>query len=475
MGKIRMAGMKKYCAFFFAVVCVAATVPAQDYDWEDSGYDWDTEIEEPPDFIDPYAPVIPAPIPVPVAPLPAPVPSTPSRAATGTVPQPEVPDNPVPAEQTDTPKTITLRGQYYTVTSDGGQEDAELLLSEFEQRLKVYNQLFHFDPDAITGPLQVRSIQDAGEYDSHVRTQLGQVPAEAVYIHYNQGNKRELVIHRGGTAEGVADPRSVVPYQAFIQYLRAFIPHPPAWIREGFAIFFNGLIFDPDTKQLRFEENLAWLDTVKILGNHTPELQALLLSDTEEYSSGMNENFQPLAWALASFFLNSGDENYFRSLGEIFMTLSPNTQAEENSRAAVKRLLLWTDFETLTTDYRDYLASRRTFAELIGAGQKAYAAGDRDTAELLFREALTQRPEDGVPYYYLGIMAFEDKKFDRAESFYNSALKYGTDSALVRYALGINTLAAGHTADALRWLEQAAAEAPDRYGEKVGKLLGQLR
>lgn len=484
--------MKKYAAVLLTMLIGIFSLPAQDYgtdgfdyDWDGFEYDWDAIIEEPPDFVDPYAPPpasapAPAPAPAPVpAPTPAPVPAPASAPAPAPVPMPAPGEaqplaEPVYPAEDETPEPEPLRGKNYTVFFDGDEEDAALLLEEMELRMDFYNRLFHFDPAAITGPLQVRSVSDQERYENYVQARLEETPAGAVYIHYNREDRRELVIHRGS-----AEETAMVAHQAFIQYLRAFIPHPPSWMQDGFAIIFSALRFDAPTAELVYNENLTWLDTVKKTGGKAAEIETILLSDTEEYSGGAIENFKPLSWSLASFFLNSGSEDYFRTLTEMFMVLSPGATAAENARAAVKRLTLRTDFETMAADYRNYLASRKSFAELIETGQKAYTAGDRTNAELSFAEALSAQPDRAVPYYYLGLIAYDEKNFPRAEEFYTAALECGADngadSALIQYALGLNAVSSGRNADGIRWLEQAAAAAPERYGEKTRSLIERLR
>jgi tetratricopeptide (TPR) repeat protein len=390
----------------------------------------------------------------------------------------------IPQELPGEPIRYTVQGQYYTVISDGDEAGAAALVKEMELRLGVYNRLFHFDPAAITDALHVRSFGDKETYDEYVLARLGEIPEGAVYIHYSQPERRELIIHRGSYWE-----KSLMAHQAFIQYLHAFIPNPPRWIRDGFAIYFSTLEMDEDSGTLQFEENLAWLDTVKALGPQAPDIPSVLLADSsaqaDAYAAAQAEGgtavpietgvFQSTAWALVSFFLNSKNDDYFRALAEMFMVLSPVASAEENARAAMKRLTLWTDTETLTEDYRNYLRSRKTFTGLITAGQEAYAVKDRLTAEMYFIEALDQRTNHFVPYYYLGLLAFEDNDHERAESLYHSALQYGADEPLVRYALGLNAASAGKTAEAIRWLEQAVQADPVRYKEKAGRIISQLR
>jgi tetratricopeptide (TPR) repeat protein len=479
--------MKKRAALLAMILCGAFSLPAQEYDWDEFGYDdfeydWGAEIEEPPDFVDPYAPAPAAPAPAapapaapePAAPVPAhpaPEPAVPPSAA----PEPwaaepdaaPFPEAPLP-ETPDGPNVV--EGDHYRVFFDGDEADAALLLKELELRMDFYNRLFHFDGERLAGPLQVRSIADAGAYETYVRARLDQAPPGAVYLHYGRPERRELAINRGSEAEA-----AMVAHQAFIQYLRAFVPNPPSWMRDGFAIMFSSLRFDPAAEELAYDENLAWLDTVKKLGSGAAPPRLLMLADTDEYARGGIDNFKPLSWALASFFLNYDTENYFRSLTEMFMVLSPDADAAENSLAAAKRLTLWTDFETLAGDYQNYLESKNSFSGLVEAGQKAYSRGDFEAAEQLFAQARSMRPDHAVPCYYQGLLAYGARDYARAEELYNAALSAGADAALVRYALGLNAVSAGRAADGIRYLEQAAAAEPDRFGEKAAGIIGKLR
>jgi hypothetical protein len=475
--------MKKRVAAIAMMLCGIFPAQAQDYDWDeftydDFEYDWGAEIEEPPDFVDPYAPSPAPPPPAPATPPVAPPPAAPSPppAPAQAAPPPVNPPPPEPApaeapfpEAPAVPEPNIAEGSHYRIVHEGDEADAALLLKELELRLDLYNRLFRFDLKGLAGPLQVKSIADAGAYETYTRSRLGQTPPGAVYIHYNREDKRELVINRGSNTEA-----DMAAHQAFIQYLRAFIPDPPSWMRDGFAILFSSLRFDSAAEELAYEENLAWLDTVKKLGNGAARPERILLADEEDGGSNI-ENFKPLSWALASFFLNGGDEDYFRTLTEMFMALSANAGAAENSRAAAKRLTLWTDFEGLAGDYQNYLGAKKSFAELLEAGQKAYGEGDAELAEHCFAQAQSMRPDSAEPCYYRALLSYNAKNFARAEELYNAALHNGADAALVHYALGLNAVSAGRAEEGIRWLEQAAAAAPDRFGEKANRIIGRLR
>ncbi|MDR0637820.1 MAG: hypothetical protein LBG27_02775 [Spirochaetaceae bacterium] len=363
--------------------------------------------------------------------------------------------------------TVEVRSLYFDVISDSGSYDAETLLRELELRFEVYNRLFRFNVAALPSPLKVRSISNKSEYDHYVMERLGSIRDGAVYLHYQQPDRRELIINRGSTEES-----RMVPHQAFIQYIRAFVSQPPTWMREGFAIYFNTLKFDKAARELRYEENLSWLETVKNLGANGPSLETVFLADLR----GQPEYFQPVSWALVSFFLNAGGNNeYFRTLTESFMLLSDQRSASENAQSVLDRLLRWTNLEQMTADYHNYINSRRTFAELVDAGQQAYAARDYINATNYFQGAIYQKPTHYAPYYYLGLISYENHDFDNAEIYYRTALNYGADVALLNYALGVNAATANRAADAVNYLETAIASDPTRYREKAEAILVRLR
>jgi hypothetical protein len=383
-----------------------------------------------------------------------------------TVPQYQTPQ-PYVSQPNNTGISVEVRSLYFDVISDGGSYDAEILLRELELRFEVYNRLFRFNAAALSAPLRVRSIGNKSEYDRYVMERLGSIRDGAVYLHYQQPDRRELVVNRGSPDEG-----RMLPHQAFIQYLRAFVSQPPTWMREGFAIYFNTLKFDKAARELRYEESLSWLETVKNLGSRGPSLEAVFLADTR----GQPEYFQPVSWALVSFFLNAGSGNeYFRTLTESFMLLSDQRTAAENSQSVLDRLLRWTNLEQMTIDYTNYVNSRRTFAELVDGGQQAYAVKDYLNASNYFQGAIYQKPTHYAPYYYLGLISYENRDFDNAEVYYRTALNYGADPALLNYALGVNAATANRSADAINYLELAIAADPGRYREKAEAIIMRLR
>jgi tetratricopeptide (TPR) repeat protein len=360
--------------------------------------------------------------------------------------------------------TDTVRSPHYEVSSDAGLADAELLARELEGRFEEYNRLFRFDPGTVPGLLQVRAYGGREAYDQYVTERLGLTKAGAVYLHYADPLRRELVVHRGGL-EGA----QVFPHQAFIQFFRAFIANPPAWMREGFALYFHTLRFsnlEGDEGEISYVENIAWLDRVKKMGPALPSVSSLFRADID----GPPSQAELLSWALVSFLLNSENEEYFRTLVECFMVLSPTAPAAENAEAVLRRISQWTAIAALDNDFQAYIASRWTFVDLVEDGQRSYDAKNYDKARQAFLTALDYNRTHYVPYYYLGLLAYLARDYNKAEEYYRGALQHGADPALVAYAWGLNAVSAGRTDRALGFLEVAASVAPDRYRERVEQL-----
>lgn len=351
--------------------------------------------------------------------------------------------------------------EHFEVISDSG--DGEALAVEMEERFSVYNRLFRFNPDNASLPLRVRAFRELAAYNEYVSARHGTVNPGAVYLHYNQGDRRELVIHRGGE-----DTQQALAYQSFIQFLRAFVSNPPAWIREGFAVFFSTLGFNDEGK-LVYEENLAWLEPVKNR-KELPSAGSILMAD----ALGIPDDFQTLAWSMVSFLLNSGKRDYLRTMTDSFMLLSDAKTAEENAGAVMQRIFLWNNMEDMNKDYHEYLVLRKTFNELLAQGQKQYADGDKPAAVHTFQSALDQKPNHFAPWYYLGLLAYEAGDHTAAEEYYRSSMRYGADAALIHYALGLNAAAAGKNSEAVELLRTAAELSPARYKEKAGALVTRI-
>jgi tetratricopeptide (TPR) repeat protein len=361
----------------------------------------------------------------------------------------------------------SLITDHYEIHSED-QAAREKIAGDLEGRFAVYTRIFRFNPQSLAAPLKVRLMSDTEAYDRYLINRLGEKNTGALYLHYRQTDRRELVVNYGnGTGW-----EQTLPYQSFVQYLRSFIANPPVWIEEGFAIYFSTLSVEGG--ESAYTENLSWLERVKELPA-VPVWDILLLGIQDGSASFPREDYSALSWALVSFFLNSGNDEYFRSLLECFLLLSPDAGLEENTTAVAEWIVRWNGFENLDRDYYSYVGARKTFSELMNEGRRMYGAGDLDTAEPVFAAARDQRPGHYAPYYYLGLIAYGRGAWDRAERYYNSSLERGADRALVYYALGLNAAAAEQGERAAEFLGLAVEADPVRYSERANTLLRRIQ
>ena len=354
-----------------------------------------------------------------------------------------------------------IRSAHYEIIAPTGSSAGASYSNEMEQRFAAYNKVFRFDPALLSSLLRVRIFTNKGEYDNYVVSRIGTPRPGAVYLHYRDPALRELVILAGSEEEG-----RLVPHQAFVQFLRGFISDPPAWMREGFAVYFNTLAFNRTTGKLVYEENLSWLETVKRL---TINPETVLRAEASFH------NIQPSSWSLVSFFMADENSSYYRALTDSFMVLSPSAAIEENTQAVFNRMVLFDPINDLSRDFQAYIAGRKTFTELVEEGQKAYSAKDFAAAGDLFRKALEMRSNHFAPYYYLGLLAYEDKKYAEAEELYRKALDLGAERALIQYARGVNAAAAGKRTEAIAFLQDAAAADSVRFKSRSDDLIRKLQ
>jgi len=405
--------------------------------------------------------------------------------------------------------------------------------AQMEAFFELFNQLFRFNPAGAQGlPMRVRVFSDTQAFDSYLAYRLAPVEAPVVYLHFERAELRELVINAGAGSEAA----DIFAHQAFVQFLRAFVPQPPDWMLEGFAVFFSGFAFS-ESGELVHSENLGWLYTARAarvspldilsaqglaagtqgaaqnaahLALEMPVFEAELeeeaygepdvlpsggpadaepaayeptyewLEAGEAAEPGLAEpgadpleNFTAHAWSLASFLMNS-TEDYMRSLTDSFMTLSPAASHAENTLAVKDRVLFGSSPDAFAADFHHYLDSRRTFAELVGEGRAAFYDGDEELAGYLFREAVMLNSGHYLPFFYLGLLAFNAEEFEAAEVFYLISMEAGADTAHVLYSLGLNAMAAGNNEQAVDFLTRASEEDPERFAERTEALLAHL-
>lgn len=362
--------------------------------------------------------------------------------------------------------------QHYRILSEVSQEHAELVGAKLEAMLQLYNDYFRFDLEELSTPLKVRIFASEVRFDNYLRRIIDETRDDYVYLHYTDLAKSELVGYDSDL--GLADPS--MNHQSFIQYLRAFVPNPPLWMREGFAVFFEKVEFDPDFRQVKYQENLAWLETLKSIvleGEGAPLPMDELLAITVDSAREKLETFYPQAWGVVSFLVNSENRDYNRILWDSISALDPSATLTENVAATVEEAFQWVEAEVATEAFVEYVGQRKSFRGLVESGIEKYAAGELDAAEQEFVKALKLREDHHIPNYYMGLISYDKGNYTQADFFYRKALSLGATEALTYYALGVNAYADNRFEEAESFLQQTVSLDPS-YNEKAETLLARM-
>ena len=405
----------------------------------------------------------------------APAPAAPTVAApTATTPPPSAPAVPTDATAptaASTPAGGQTISDHYSVIADQGKDRADSLDRRLEAYYGLFDSIFRFPADQLTAKLNVREFADKGAFDDYLKQIVGDTRDDFVYLHYPTPQRSELLVF----PKPEPDYSESLAHQAFVQYIKAYISNPPLWLREGFAVWFESAGWDDKAGKLEFPENLAWLETAKSLKDKSllMPIDKLLTIGQDEARSELDV-FYPQAWALVSFLVNSSDKDYNRLLWDSIAAMRKDASLDENQAAVAAIVKTWYGVEDADKALAAYLGQRKTFAELVADGIKAYAGQSWDDAAKAFSAAADIKKDSYVPQYYLGLIAYAKNDYSTADLRYKSALQLGCDPAITDYALGIDAYAQNRLDDARSYLNLAKQAAPDRYGSKVDTLLARF-
>lgn len=370
--------------------------------------------------------------------------------------------------------TDQVHTDHYRVTSQLGSQHAAEVAARLETMIQLYNRYFRFDLDSLPRPMRVRIFADRARFHDYLSATIGERRDDFVYLHYSDPARSELVAYDAPSPEF----DYALAHQSFIQYLRAFIPHPPLWLREGFAVYFEQSQYDHQSGTVTYRENLAWLDPLKkILDGRAAvaplELGDMLVMDVEAARANL-EVFYPQAWGMVSFLVNSEQRDINRLLWDSINALQPEAGLRENTERVYQRAFRWIDTDALVEGFLAYIDSRRSFPELVTSGIEAFDNRSYDEAETLLLAATGIDAASHIPYYYLGLVNYERGNYEVAEVYYRQAIERGATESLTYYAMGVNAYAANRHADATRFLERSVTLEPERFGGRVEQLLSRM-
>lgn len=367
------------------------------------------------------------------------------------------------------------RSSHYRVQSQLGVEHAEATAARLEAYMRHFNTYFHRDVEELANPLEVRIYAEREGYLDFLEPITQDVQGEFVYLHYSNPLRSVLVGHFNDTESY----ERTLAHQAFVQYLRSFIPNPPPWLREGFAVYFERMSYDHENDHAIYTENLDWLDELRAILDEDQDPQpiplgAILAMDTEAARANIDV-FYPQAWGMVAFFLGSSDRAVNRLMWDTISALEPGADLGDNIRRVRERSFRWYDTELLVEGFIAHVESMRSYRDLVEDGMQAYNTSDLEQAERYFVAASDIDDTVYLPYYYLGLINFDNANYELAEYYYEAALANGADEALVSYALGVNAYADERYATAREQLERAIELGGDRYRDQANDLIGRIR
>jgi tetratricopeptide (TPR) repeat protein len=363
---------------------------------------------------------------------------------------------------------------HYRVYSEINEKHARETSARLEALYGLFNSYFHFDAEAQKARLKVRIFSTKQRYEDFLNRIIGQTREDFIYLHYSDLEKSELAGY-AAPAE-LYDPS--LNHQAFIQFLRAFIPNPPLWMREGFAVYFEKVQFDPASGKSILKENLAWLETLQAIaqgrdGRKLIPTETILAIDVDQ-ARGSIDIFYPQAWAMVAFLLDPVNQTYRRILWDGISAMRPESSLAQNVRSIQQRALRWYAADELNAAFIDYLGYKKSFRALVQEGIDFYSRNELGYAEENFFRAMDLEPGNYIPYYYLGLISYNNKSYSKARDYYDDALRNNAPAGLTYYALGVNAYADNNFDDAVASLGKAR-EADPAYRDKAEELLRRIR
>jgi tetratricopeptide (TPR) repeat protein len=140
----------------------------------------------------------------------------------------------------------------------------------------------------------------------------------------------------------------------------------------------------------------------------------------------------------------------------------------------IRKVTAWYDEARIESDFTSFVASIKTFYDLVIEGTNFYTLEEYGKAASSFSKALELEPQNYIPYYYLGLISYAKREYIQAEGYYRSSLALGAEDSLTNYALGVNAFADNRFDQASTYLTQAKRQNPDRYADKVDSLMQRI-
>lgn len=357
----------------------------------------------------------------------------------------------------------------YTVTGEIPMEKAEKIAEVLNLYHKEFNDIFRFNPDGPGFKYQVLVFPDKDSYDEYLNNTIKQTREDFVFLKYSKPEKSRLVLFDCGNGTW----NKSLARQCFFQYLYGNIQNPPLWLREGFGIYFESLLYDDGTRNLKYVQPLAWLDTVKSQRNRGEKISAsdIISALPDQFSSS---SLYPQSWALVFYMMETENPSVSRLLWDSLFQLSVKGSIESNTQAVANSIFQWITPGDFNNGFDNWIAETKTWTELLNAGIKYYSEKEYQMAEKTFEQAVMRNDTDSTAYYYLGLIAYNNGDYITAETYYRTALQLGADAGTVNWALGLTAYANNQHSEALKYLNEAMRISPEKYKERCTELINKI-
>jgi len=342
--------------------------------------------------------------------------------------------------------TYTAESDHYTIVSHVSKSNAELMGSQLESFYEIFNDVFRFSD--LENKLNVEILPNVNTFKSFTRSLTGSAYDSYVYIHHQKPEERELLIFEGSEEDMIF----ALAYQASIQFIMNHIIAPPLWVREGFSVYFS------KSSGPELERKFASLKNKET----RIDIETLVAMDSSEAAS-VFADFRTEAWAFVTFLMTTDNKEYTRYLYDTLASLkSPAINTE-----------IITD--DLQIGFDEYLDTFLNAQEMMDLGIGYYNEKESSLSVHTFTRLIGISPDSWQPYYFLGLLSYDEGEYEEADQWYAKASEKGAPEALIAYVTGLTAWKDERIDEAKGLLSKAARLDEEKYGEKTSPILDYLQ
>ncbi len=342
--------------------------------------------------------------------------------------------------------TFIKETEHYRIESHISESNAEYLGTQMESFYSVYNDVFRFTN--LEQKLNIQILPNESTFKSFTRSLTGTAYNSYVYIHHQKPDDRELLVFEGSQQDMIF----ALAYQASIQFIMNHIANPPLWIREGFSVYFS------KSSGPELERNFAALKNKE----SRIAVKNLILMDSDAAAEDFS-SYRTESWAFVTFLMTTNNKEYTRFLWDTITAIKNSSVELENAT------------EDLQFGYDEYLDTFLNAQELMNRGLTLYNENEKELAVQIFTKLTYISPESWQPYYYLGLLAYDNSDYTNADIWYSTATDKKAPEALIAYVSGLTAWKDERIDEAKGLFSKAARLDEEKYGEKTAPILDYLQ